>query len=189
MNVFEKILSELREWVETAIRALPNGFLGNRIRGLWWRMRIKKLGSNYLFCRMAQIEVPELVTIGNNFALGEYSIINPGGSKGIFLGNDVLIARGLFMRATNHRYDDLTLPINAQGHECAVIEHKGKEYSIVVEDDVWIGANVTILSGARITTGCVIAAGAVVTKSLNIPPYAIIGGVPAKVIGTRKKND
>jgi virginiamycin A acetyltransferase len=55
--------------------------------------------------------------------------------------------------------------------------------SIVVDDDVWIGYHATILSGVHIGQGAVIAAGAVVTK--NVPPYAIVGGVPAKVISYR----
>lgn len=54
---------------------------------------------------------------------------------------------------------------------------------IIVGDDVWIGNNVTVLSGVTIGQGAVIAAGAVVTK--NIPPYAIVGGVPAKIIRFR----
>lgn len=54
---------------------------------------------------------------------------------------------------------------------------------IIVEDDVWIGFRATILSGVRIGQGAVVAAGAVVTR--DVPPYAIVGGVPAKVIGYR----
>lgn len=55
--------------------------------------------------------------------------------------------------------------------------------AVVIEDDVWCGANVTILKGVIIGRGSVIAAGAVVTKSC--PPYSIIGGVPAKIIKKR----
>lgn len=54
---------------------------------------------------------------------------------------------------------------------------------VVIEDDVWTGANVTILKGVTIGRGSVIAAGAVVTKSF--PPYSVIGGVPAKVLKMR----
>ena len=54
---------------------------------------------------------------------------------------------------------------------------------IIVDDDVWIGYGATILSGVHIGQGAVIAAGAVVTK--DVPPYAIVGGVPAKVIKYR----
>ena len=51
---------------------------------------------------------------------------------------------------------------------------------VVVDEDVWIGINVTLLSGVHIGRGCVIAAGAVVSK--DIPPYSIAGGVPAKFL-------
>lgn len=54
---------------------------------------------------------------------------------------------------------------------------------IVIEDDVWIGVNATILSGVIVHQGAIIAAGAVVTK--DVPPYAIVGGNPAKVIKYR----
>jgi acetyltransferase-like isoleucine patch superfamily enzyme len=51
---------------------------------------------------------------------------------------------------------------------------------VVIEEDVWIGVNVTLLAGVTLGRGCVVAAGAVVTK--DMPPYSIVGGVPAKVI-------
>lgn len=54
---------------------------------------------------------------------------------------------------------------------------------VTIEDDVWCGANITILKGVTIGRGCVVAAGAVITKSC--PPYSIIGGVPAKVLRYR----
>ena len=54
---------------------------------------------------------------------------------------------------------------------------------VIIEDDVWIGANATILMGVTIGRGCVIAAGAVVNK--DCPPYCVLGGVPARVLKTR----
>lgn len=66
-------------------------------------------------------------------------------------------------------------------------KESGSKGNIVVHDDVWIGANVTICSGIEIEQGAVVAAGAVVTK--NVPPYAIVGGNPAKIIKYRFKED
>jgi acetyltransferase-like isoleucine patch superfamily enzyme len=59
----------------------------------------------------------------------------------------------------------------------------GDENGIVVEDDVWIGARAVILDGVKVRRGAVVAAGAVVTG--NVPPYAVVGGVPARVIRFR----
>lgn len=58
---------------------------------------------------------------------------------------------------------------------------------IVIEDDVWLGVGVTVLDGVRIGEGAVVAAGAVVTR--DVPPGAIVGGVPARVIGRRDSRD
>jgi len=57
---------------------------------------------------------------------------------------------------------------------------RGLDKIVVVEEDVWIGMNVTLLSGVTIGRGCTVAAGAVVSKSM--PPYCVVGGVPAKPI-------
>lgn len=56
----------------------------------------------------------------------------------------------------------------------------GYDKDVIIESDVWIGSNVTILAGVTVGRGATIAAGAVVTK--NVPPYCIVGGVPARVI-------
>lgn len=75
---------------------------------------------------------------------------------------------------------------------CYVDKNKFEEYSyadserkkhVVVENDVWIANNVILLNGVRVGNGAVVMAGAVVTK--NVPPYSIVGGVPAKVIKYR----
>lgn len=54
---------------------------------------------------------------------------------------------------------------------------------VEIDSDTWIGTNVTILNGVHISRGCIVAAGAVVTK--DVPPYAVVGGVPAKVLKFR----
>ncbi|WP_417171784.1 DapH/DapD/GlmU-related protein, partial [Alistipes putredinis] len=78
--------------------------------------------------------------------------------------------------AYSHSWDDRTVPIMEQ--DCY-------DASILVEDDVWIGHGATILAGVRIGQGAIVAAGAVVNK--DVPPYAIVGGVPAKILKFRNE--
>lgn len=75
-----------------------------------------------------------------------------------------------------HRHDRLDVPMNKQG---ADIVRK-----VEIGNDVWIGQRVIILPGVKIGNGVIIGAGAVVTK--NIPDYAVVGGIPAKILKIRK---
>ncbi len=99
------------------------------------------------------------------------------------IGQFVSIAHGVqFILGGNHKYDSIsTYPFKVRfmGDH---IEAKSKG-PILIFDDVWIGMNSIILSGLTINQGSVIAAGSVVTK--DVPPYAIVGGNPAKVIKYR----
>jgi galactoside O-acetyltransferase len=90
------------------------------------------------------------------------------------IGADCLIGQNTVLRASDHEYKAIDVPIINQGRT------GGK---IVVEDDVWIGANVVVTRNVCIGAHSVVAAGAVVTK--DIEPYSIVGGVPAKLIGKR----
>jgi len=119
-----------------------------------------------------------LVTYGGSITIGNEVSLNPGvmihGNGGVKIGNYVRIAAQTSIIAGNHRFDQREIPIKNQGMKCL---------GIVIEDDVWIGAGVRILDGVTISRGAIIGAGAVVTKS--VPPFAIMGGVPAKRLGTR----
>ena len=81
------------------------------------------------------------------------------------------------IHAENHNFTDLDTPIRLQG-----ATRKG----VSIGEDCWVGSGVTILDGVRIGNHCIIGAGAVVTK--DIPDYAIVGGVPAKIIKMRKED-
>lgn len=92
----------------------------------------------------------------------------------LFIGNHVMIGPYVYITTSNHGYSDWSKPISLQEYT---------PQNTRIEDDVWIGAHASILPGVILGRGCIIAAGAVVTKS--VPAYAIAGGVPAKVIKYR----
>ena len=110
-----------------------------------------------------------------NIKIGNRVFINSGVRFGcpppgeIIIGNHVAIGPRVLFETLNH-----SLTCNADGFR------PGKSKKIIVEDYVWIGANVTILPNVRIGEGSVIAAGAVVTK--DVPPYCLVAGVPARVL-------
>lgn len=112
------------------------------------------------------------IVIGNDFSLNPYSVLY--GQGNLTIGNDVRIAAGCVIIPSNHIFADREKPIRLQ---------KISKLGIVIEDDVWIGANVTVLDGAHIARGCIIAGGAVLRGKTE--PFGIYGGVPAKLIGVR----
>lgn len=95
----------------------------------------------------------------------------------VTIGDDVMMGPRCTILTRNHRIDDVTVSMNQQGF--------GDYQPVVIEDDVWIGANVTIMPGVRVGTGSVLAAGAVVAH--DVPPFSIVGGVPAKVLRDRRQ--
>lgn len=114
------------------------------------------------------------ITIGNNCFIGEFNVMR--GQGGIQIGNDVYTGPMVQFVAVNHVFDDPDRPIREQG-----VTANG----IIIEDDVWLGAGVTVVDGVTIGRGSVIGAGAVVTD--DIPPYSIAVGTPAKPIKDRQK--
>ena len=114
------------------------------------------------------------IKVGKNTSFNTGVHINAAVCGKINIGNNCLIGPNVIMRTANHIFAKIDKPIRLQGHKCE---------NILIEDDVWIGANVVITGGVSIGKGCVIGAGSVVTK--NIPEYYIAVGVPARVIKTR----
>lgn len=89
----------------------------------------------------------------------------------VSIGDNVMLAQNIVISGLNHRYSDAKIPIRHQG-----VDTK----PIIIEDDVWIGANAVITAGVHIGTHSVVAAGSIVTK--DVPEFSIVAGVPAKVI-------
>lgn len=134
-------------------------------------------------------EIYDYVTIrcvggSGDVIIGQHCYVNPTcvlySGNGIRLGDYVLLAPGVMIMPTNHNFARRDIPIRHQGFSSS----KG---GIVIEDDVWLGANSVVLDGAHIGRGAIVAAGSVVTG--NIPPYEIWGGVPAKRIRDRPDSE
>lgn len=124
----------------------------------------------------------QLYAEGGTLEMSEDAALSPGvtvdASGGLVrIGKQVAVGPGTVIRAANHCFDSLEKPIMLQGHRYG---------EVFIEDDVWIAANCTITPGVRIGRGAVVGAGAVVTR--DVEPFAIVGGVPARVIGSRMKN-
>lgn len=107
--------------------------------------------------------------IGNNSAFGDFTHF--GAPGGIVIGNDVIAGSYVSFHSENHVFSDTSILIREQG-----VTSKG----ITIGNNVWIGAKVTFLDGAKVGDNCVVAAGAVVNG--QFPNNVIIGGVPAKIL-------
>lgn len=120
-----------------------------------------------------------LAEIGKGFWLGSYSSLANdcfvGAAGGVKIGKYVAIGQNVRFHSENHEYSDINKKICEQG-----TTHKGIE----IGDDCWIGAGAVFLDGSKIGKGCVVGANALVTTAF--PDYAVIAGVPAKIIKIRK---
>lgn len=117
------------------------------------------------------------LTIGNDVSIPRYAHIFCNDAP-LTIGNKVVFGPAPTIVTGNHRIDVVGKFI-VDSHEKLFENDK----EVIIEDDIWVGANVTILMGVTVGRGCVIAAGSVVNKSC--PPYSIIGGVPAKILKYR----
>jgi len=122
--------------------------------------------------------IEDFATVNNNIGsveIGANTIIGLGNTiiGPVQIGNDIMFAQNVILSGLNHSYQDITTP--SRNQPCTTA-------TIIIEDEVWIGANAVITAGVTIGKHSVVAAGSVVTK--NVPPYSIVGGNPAKVIKT-----
>lgn len=111
------------------------------------------------------------IIIGNNSGIG----VNCKIQQNVKIGNDVMMGEDIIIITCTHKFDNCSIPMRVQGLKMG---------PVTIEDDVWIGSRVVILPGVKIGKGSIIGVGAVVTK--DVSEYSIVGGIPAKLIRSRK---
>ena len=145
--------------------------IAKKVRYRLCRHIFKSIGENVNIEKGAQFGKGDAIRIGNNSGIGINAVI-PNGSV---IGNDVMMGPNCFVHHRNHSFSRTDIPMRMQGFT--------DSKPVIIDDDVWIGRNVTIMVGRHIHKGTIIGANSVVTK--DFPPYSIIGGNPAILIRSR----
>ena len=141
------------------------------IRKLFIRLFIGKIGHDCFIMKKFMVTNPSNIYLGNNVIINRNVMLDGRGAK-IIIGNNVDIAQETNIWTLEH-------DVHSENHN-VIAEN------VIIDDYVWIASRVTILPGVHIGKGAVVATGAVVTK--DIPPFTIVGGIPAKIIGKRNEN-
>lgn len=141
------------------------------IRNFIYSLTGLTLGHGSTFHMWARFFDPQNIVIGNDSIIGDHAFLD--GRDKLIIGDHVDIASEL--RVYNSEHD-----LNSDDFHAIVAPVK-------IGDYVFIGPRVTIMPGVKIGKGAIVAGGAVVTK--DVPEYAIVGGVPAKIIGQRQNKD
>jgi maltose O-acetyltransferase len=168
---FSTILLEKIVFFLHLIGCIPS----HHVRRFFYRLaglKIRKGSSIHMGTRFYN---PLNISIGEDTVIGENAVLD--GRERLTIGNHVDIASEVMIYNSEH---------NVNSEHFAAVENVVRE-PVIIEDYVFIGPRVIILPGVKIGKGAIVGAGAVVTK--EVPPYAIVGGVPAKIIGERRNKN
>jgi acetyltransferase-like isoleucine patch superfamily enzyme len=135
-----------------------------------FRYQLSQEGKS-LYCGHNVVILPDILKVEDYVFIGSSSWI----AAKTMIGNFTMLASKVSIVGGDHRIDVPGVPMEFSGRE--------EQKLVIIGEDVWIGHGAIILHGVQIGNGAIVAAGAVVTK--DVPAYAIVGGVPAKIIGWR----
>ena len=197
MRLLRLIYYEFKEWITYILRWFP-GTCGVKLRYYYYKNLLAGCGQRVNISTGCYIRDCKNIILGNNIGLGLYSQIYAAGkgSERIIIGDNVytnsnvminadqggrveighncIIGPNVVFRTSNHEFSNREVPIRKQDH---------RPGTIIVKEDVWIGANVAIIGNVTVGRGAIIGAGAVVIG--DVDDFAIVAGVPAKQIGVR----
>lgn len=168
MSKFQSYKSGFGEWLTNEIIC---HFPSHRFRNWYLRKMGIKMSKDVSFRTGFQIRYPKRISIGNGVCVGPGVLLDA--RKGIKIDDNATIAYQAIIWTLNHDYNDV--------HFC------GKGAPVHIGKYAWICSRSIILPGINVGEGAIVASAAVVTR--DVPPYAIVAGVPAKVIGYREKID
>lgn len=173
VNLLSLIFLEIEGWIYWLLGSFP-GAVGIVLRNIAYMFFFKKKkGIVWVQPRVTIIQSNRLV-VGRNCAVNTGSYINAKG--GICFGDNVLVGANVTLSSGKH-------PI--EGSNPPIFERPTEPLPIIVEDDVWIGANAVIMPGVTLKKGTVVGAGAIVTK--NTEEYSVVVGIPARILKYRIK--
>lgn len=162
------ILSGFLMWITNVFISY---FPSKHVRQWFLSLAGMKMDGPVRFYPGFHIRVPKKIHIGANVSIGPRVLLD--GRMGLEIGNSAVIAYDAIIWTLNHDYND--------------IHFAGKGAPVKIGHHAWICSRAVILPGITIGEGAVVATGAVVTK--DVPPYTIVGGIPAKVIGQREEKE
>jgi len=148
---------------------MPYSLGSKHIRAFLVRNFVDSCGKN-IIVETGSLLSPK-IKVGHNCLIGENCQIR----SNVTLGDDVLLAQNVALVSFKHNFERPDIPIRLQGETFGTIE---------IGNDVWVGINAIVLTNVKVGDHAIVAAGAVVTK--DVPDWAIVGGIPAKVIKYRK---
>lgn len=168
--MIKRILARQRgvvEWflLNSIIAHIPSRHLRH------WGLRLMGVGFGGLYSMYAGFHIrnPRMLFIGNGCSIGPKVLLDA--RKGLTLGSNVVLGYESVIWTLHHDYND--------------VNFKTVGMPVTIGDFAWICSRSIVLPGVTIGEGAVVAAGAVVTK--DVPPYTVVAGVPAKVIGQRER--
>ena len=169
-----RVNSETFFWIREFVLHLPGG-TGLAYRSCFYNHYFKCKGESLTIQVGVCIEYPQGLEMGDNVLLNRNVWLNAIG--GLKIGSYCGFGPGVVIHTSNHNYKRTDVPWAEQG-----ANHK----PVTIEDDVWLGASVTVVPGTKIGRGAVIAAGATVVGTVE--PYTIMAGIPARKIGERPRD-
>ena len=171
---FWKVVNRIKNiWLELIVFKLhlTGCVQSHTYRRFVYRLFGIQIGKGSVIHTKARFYDPRNIEIGEDTIIGEGAVLD--GRARLSIGNHVDIASEVMIYNSQHDVESETF--------------QAEDKQVFIDDYVFIGPRSIILPGVKIGKGAIVAAAAVVTK--DVPPYAIVGGVPAKIIGERKNKN